>query len=47
LDISSVLGSLYPITTVILAWFILKEKLTVFQWIGVFCTIVALGMISW
>lgn len=46
LDISSVLGSLYPVTTVILAWFILKEKLTAFQWIGVLCTGVALGLIS-
>jgi len=47
LDISSVLGSLYPVTTVILAWFLLNEKLTAFQWFGVVCTIIALGLISW
>ena len=44
LSIVSVLGSLFPVMTVILAWAILKERLMTIQYVGAACTI--MGVIA-
>ena len=42
LDISAVLSSLYPGSTVMLAWFFLKERISRTQWIGIIAALIAI-----
>lgn len=46
LDVSAVLSSLYPGATVILAWFILKERLSPTQWFGIGAALVAIVLFT-
>jgi drug/metabolite transporter (DMT)-like permease len=42
LDIAAVLSSLFPGSTVLLAWIILRERLTRTQWLGILCALMAI-----
>jgi drug/metabolite transporter (DMT)-like permease len=46
MDVAAVLGSLYPGSTVLLAWFILKERVSRTQMLGVGVALAAIALIA-
>ena len=45
-SIAAVLTSLYPASTVVLAWVVLKERLQAVQYAGLLCALVGVGLIA-
>jgi drug/metabolite transporter (DMT)-like permease len=46
MDVAAVVTSLYPGTTILLAWIFLREKITVVQWAGIGFALAAIALLS-
>ncbi|MGE5377587.1 MAG: EamA family transporter [Bacteroidota bacterium] len=46
LDVAAVLGALYPASTVLLAWVLLKERISVIQTFGILCAFAAIILLT-
>jgi drug/metabolite transporter (DMT)-like permease len=46
LDVAAVLSSFYPVTTVLLAWMITRERVTPLQWFGAMVCLAAVALIT-
>jgi drug/metabolite transporter (DMT)-like permease len=46
LDVTAVLGSLYPAVTAVIAWWAIKERLTRLQALGILAAVVAIILIT-
>jgi drug/metabolite transporter (DMT)-like permease len=46
LDVASVLGSMYPVSTILLSFVVLKEKITPPQWLGIGVCLLAIALIA-
>lgn len=46
LDVAAVLSSLYPGTTVLLAWILLKERISLGQWLGIAAALTAIFLFA-
>lgn len=46
LDVSAVLASMYPASTVVLAWWLLRERIRFQQWFGVLTAMAAMAIIA-
>jgi len=44
--VSAVLSSLYPGATVLLAWLILKERISTNQWLGIVAALIAIALMT-
>ncbi len=46
IDVAAVLASLYPAATVLLAWTLMRQAISVQQWVGVACCLAAVALIA-